>query len=69
MTVDRNALADDMEALGLKALSAQVRNGRLPVDRALKAVERTRDRARNTNGKLLSDCQAVLNRYDEGREG
>lgn len=63
-TVDRNALAHDLEALGLKAIAGAIRKGTVSVDRAMRQVERLRDQRREAGMHGCADgAQAVLNRY------
>jgi len=64
MTVDRNALAADLESLGLRAISGAIRNGSLSTERAMQSVERRRDKRREIgDDKGAEKCQAVLNRW------
>jgi hypothetical protein len=42
MTIDRNTLADDLEALGLKALAPAVRKGTIDETRIQRSLQRTR---------------------------
>lgn len=64
MTLDPQALASDLESLGLKAIAGSVRNGQLSLDRVMRSVERTRDRRRDAGDrKGTEDAQQVLNRW------
>jgi hypothetical protein len=64
MTIDRTALASDLEQLGLKAIAGQVSSCRIPTDRALRAVERLADRAAMHDDRAKVDrAHLVLNRY------
>lgn len=66
--IDRNALATDLEDLGLKAISSSVRRDTASVERALKQVERLRDRsARLGDAAKVDASNLILNRYR--REG
>lgn len=64
MTIDRNALASDLESLGLKAVASGYRRDTLSTTRVLRGVERLRDvrqRAGRTAGATAA--QEVLDRY------
>lgn len=64
MTIDRNALADDLAALGLKALSSAARKGTIDTERLMKSVERLRDQLRNRGDQERAEqAQQVLNRW------
>jgi hypothetical protein len=64
MSIDRNALASDLESLGLKALAGSVRNGQLTLDRVMRSVERTRDKRREAgNAEGAEAAQQVLNHW------
>ena len=55
---DRNGLADDIAALGLKALSGSVRptsRAPLSLERVLESVERLRDKAAARGDSALAD--------------
>lgn len=64
MPIDRDALASDLEKLGLKAIAGQTASGKLPVNRALKSVERFAERAAaRSNAAQVDAAHVVLNRY------
>jgi hypothetical protein len=64
VNIDRDALAADLEALGLKALAGSVRNGQLTLERVMRSVERTRDKRREAGDtKGAEAAQQVLNRW------
>jgi hypothetical protein len=64
MTLDRQALATDLESLGLKAIAGAVRNDSISVERVMRSVERTRDRKRKVgDSKGAEAAQSVLNRW------
>lgn len=64
MTIDRNALASDLEGLGLKAIAGSVRNGQLTLDRVMRSVERTQERKREVGDSHGAEAvQAVLDRW------
>lgn len=62
MTIDRNALASDMESLGLNALAGSVRKGTVDDARIQRSLQRTRRRrhaAGDTAGvKAVNDVLA-----------
>lgn len=62
MTDDRQALASDLEQLGLKAISGAVRRGTLQPDRVKKSVERLADRLRSQKRDVTA-VEAVLERW------
>jgi hypothetical protein len=64
MTIDRDALATDLESLGLKAIAGAARRGTLDIERAMRSVERTRDKRRHAgDAKGAEAAQQVLNRW------
>ncbi len=64
MIVDRNALASDLESLGLKAIAGAARKGTLDIERAMRSAERTRDKRQEAgDAKGAEAAQQVLNRW------
>jgi len=70
MTVDRNALARDLEALGANATAASLRNGSIGESRVRRNLASLRDAYQKEGRSALADSmQEVIDRHwGRGRE-
>jgi hypothetical protein len=54
MTIDRKALASDLESLGIKALAWATRKGTVSLDRALDSVKRLQEQSQRKASALAN---------------
>jgi hypothetical protein len=67
VTIDRNALATDLEQLDLKAIAGAVRKNTISVERVLASVKRAYETRRFVGDTERADlAKEILDRYSEG---